>query len=215
MNPRELKGLQVDRLKVIAVHSRRGHHRYWLCVCACGRRLSVRQDHLTGRRVKSCGCWRQETRTTCGGLARTPEHKAWWAMIDRCTNRMHPQFKDYGGRGIAVCERWRGPNGCQNFVADMGLRPTAEHTLDREDNNKGYDAANCRWVPMLVQQNNKRSNNVIEWNGEKLTESQWCRRQGLPIRMIGRRLRAGWPLDIAMTRSPSRRSWLRDARVET
>lgn len=79
----------------------------------------------------------------------------WAGMVNRCTNPKHERYADYGGRGITVCDRWLGPQGVTNFIADMGERPEGL-TVDRKDNDKGYSPDNCRWATYVVQNNNRR-----------------------------------------------------------
>ena len=87
---------------------------------------------------------------TSGG--RTPEYRAWESMVQRCTNPKHAKWKTYGGRGIAVCDRWRS---FAAFLEDMGLRPSTEHSLDRKDNDRGYEPGNCRWATRKEQMRNR------------------------------------------------------------
>jgi hypothetical protein len=91
-----------------------------------------------------------------------PEHYTWRTMRDRCNNPNHKSYKAYGGRGITICERWLV---YENFLADMGPRPSKQHSLDRIDNNKGYSPENCRWTDWATQQKNKSSTRIYT-NGE-------------------------------------------------
>lgn len=93
--------------------------------------------------------------------------------MSRCYNKMDKNYKNYGGRGIVVCDRWR--TSFQAFLSDMGERP-AGHSLDRKDNSVGYEPKNCRWATRTQQNRNKRTNCVIEFNGEKLCVSEWAER---------------------------------------
>lgn len=104
----------------------------------------------------------------------SPEHKAWAAIKQRCYNPNASKYKYWGGRGITVCERWL--NSFENFLADMGKRPSDKHSLDRFPNKEGnYEPGNCRWAT-IEQQNENRSNNVIiEYNGEKYTQRKFIR----------------------------------------
>jgi hypothetical protein len=116
-------------------------------------------------------------------------------MINRCKNTSQKAFPRYGGRGIVVCDRW---TKFENFYADMGERPIG-HTLDRIDNDLGYEPGNCRWATVSEQNRNKRSNHVIEYNGEKLCISEWARRVGIDGKTIRRRLDVGWSVEKALT----------------
>jgi hypothetical protein len=104
------------------------------------------------------------------GMTDTPEWRAWKGMVERCTSPTHKAWAHYGGRGIKVCKRWLT---FENFYADMGPRPDGM-TLDRENNNRGYSPANCRWATWDEQQNNRRSNVYLTLDGETKTLKQWA-----------------------------------------
>lgn len=105
-----------------------------------------------------------------------PEYGVWEAMIARCTNPRTKQYKDYGARGITVCDRWRD---YRNFIADMGRRPSTAHTIERQNNARGYGPGNCVWETRRAQQNNTRRNRFIELNGQRVTVAQAARELGL------------------------------------
>ena len=131
--------------------------RHWECKCDCGKACRVAARGLRCGRVKSCGCLRRDAtgkRFSKHGQSRTPEYRAWRGMKARCTNPNGHKFKDYGGRGIAICERWQ--HSFEGFLADMGPRPSSEHSLDRIDNNGNYEPGNCRWATRLQQMQNQR-----------------------------------------------------------
>jgi len=130
----------------------------WMCQCNCGAPLKM----ITGqnlRHTKSCGCLLLERPSgpdhpsTTHGLSSHPLYGTWGNMRSRCLCRTHPSYPDYGGRGITICERW---NDFPLFLTDMGNRPTPRHTLDRIDNNQGYNPSNCRWATAQQQQRNRR-----------------------------------------------------------
>jgi hypothetical protein len=115
-------------------------------------------------------------------------------MISRCTNPKFPGYKNYGGRGITVCERWRQ---YEHFLADMGERPHGM-TIERKDNDGNYEPDNCRWATRLEQANNKRTNVFIEFDGKRMTRSQWERELGLGSTTLRNRLRNGKSIEEAM-----------------
>jgi hypothetical protein len=149
------------RLTVLARAETVGNMLTWRCRCSCGNETVAYGSNLRRGHSRSCGCLKIEvtlTRCTTHGEARhgklTPEYRAWAALINRCENPQNPRFKDYGGRGITVCERWR--SSYETFLADMGRRPSPRHSLDRIDNNGHYEPANCRWATASEQRRNQR-----------------------------------------------------------
>jgi hypothetical protein len=120
---------------------------------------------------------------------RTPTYTAWNNMIARCYRPSFEQFKDYGGRGIRVCDAWRTFKG---FYADMGSKP-AGLTLDRIDNDGNYEPGNCRWVAMAMQQSNRRNNRRITFAGKTMTVARWSRETGISEETLRRRVLAGMP----------------------
>ena len=123
------------------------------------------------------------------GLSGTPEYDAWKSMKRRCFNPNHKQYSYYGGRGIAVCDRWLN---LENFLADMGSRPTAKHSLDRIDNNGDYSPKNCKWSTKAEQEHNKRNNRLITIGCVTLTIAQWTKEMGFSEHRINGRLNSGW-----------------------
>ena len=110
-------------------------------------------------------------------MTNTPEYRSWAAMITRCTNPNAPQFKNYGGRGIFVCEDWL--NSFECFFNDMGLKPSKKHSIDRIDNNFGYNKANCKWSNAVEQCSNKTNNRKYLYKNETLTVTEISRRTGI------------------------------------
>jgi hypothetical protein len=122
-------------------------------------------------------------------------------MVDRCTNLKHKDYFNYGGRGIEICERWKK---FENFLEDMGERPSREFSIDRINNNKGYFPGNCRWATMKEQCNNRRNNKTITFNGETKTLAQWSEEIGTPLHVLWLRLSYGWSVERMLT-EPVRR----------
>lgn len=127
---------------------------------------------------------------------RTPEYNIWAHIIGRCTCPTNRAYKWYGARGIGVCDHWRK---FENFLADMGKRPSRHHQIDRINNNDGYYPGNCRWVTSKENNNNRRGNVLIEWRGEQHTASQWSISTGIPANVIRSRVRLGWAAEDALT----------------
>lgn len=158
---RDLTGRVFGRLTVIEMAERgpRGLAQ-WRCVCSCGTVKVVRSNNLIHGGTISCGCKRRETNSygLVHGYCRrgngAPEWFCWAAMVARCTQPRHAQWRHYGGRGITVCSRWL--ESFENFLADMGRRPGRGFSLDRIDNDRGYGPGNCRWTTAKVQARNNR-----------------------------------------------------------
>lgn len=164
------KGDRFGRLTVLNEMRNRDHrgYRQYRVSCTCGLKKVICSFNLT-RGTRSCGCLQREKSSeilskirplahakqiTHGHTLRS-EYKIWSGMIQRCENSNRPNFKDYGGRGIRVCKRWR--KSYVAFFSDMGARPSPLHSLDRYPNNDGdYKPSNCRWATKSQQQNNRR-----------------------------------------------------------
>jgi hypothetical protein len=155
----DMAGRVFGRLTVLNFSHVAKKRSYWRCVCGCvaGTVRIVRTDHLKSGNTKSCGCLQREM---TGGIHRThgryetPEYHAWESMKQRCYNKRHASYSDYGGRGITMCDRWL--ESFENFFSDMGKKPSAHHSIDRRDNDGNYDPSNCRWATDSEQRRNKR-----------------------------------------------------------
>jgi hypothetical protein len=161
------------------------------CKCDCGNEVVVIINNLTRGLTKSCGCLNDETRVavnTKHGLTESSEHHIWSAMLQRCTNPKHTYYHNYGGRGIRVCERWLE---FENFLADMGRRPSPRHTLDRKDNDGDYCPDNCKWSTREEQCRNRRYNVRLTINNETKLLVEWAEEYGLKPSTVRRRLRVG------------------------
>ncbi len=163
-----------------------------LCECQCGTKKTIRTDALSSGDSMSCGCWAREfhkDRLTTNDLSRTTEYRTWWHIIDRCYNPDNPSYDDYGGRGIGVCDRWR--YSVEDFVLDVGKRPSPDLELDRINNNGNYEPSNVRWTTRTVQARNTRRNRHAEFNGIIMCLSEWCEILGVSRETIRTPLNRG------------------------
>lgn len=168
---------------------------FWLFKCECGTEKEIRATSVKSGNTKSCGCFHIDTARNLGyanathGLSTTPEYRVWKAMVDRCHNPDNRHFKNYGARGITVCERWRS---FDHFFKDMGQRPSPKLTLERDDNNGPYSPENCRWATRKEQINNRRNTRIIDTPWGPMSVSEAAARVGLSINLFGARVVKGW-----------------------
>ncbi len=152
----DLLGHDFERLHVVGKHSKRGSRWLWECLCECGNTTKATSWDLRSGHTKSCGCLRKELNAMAGfidGRMKSDTWKTWRAMKVRCLYPSNPSYKNYGGRGIAICPRWLD---FKNFYEDMGERPEGM-TIDRINVNGNYEPDNCRWATRKQQQQNKRA----------------------------------------------------------
>jgi hypothetical protein len=131
------------------------------------------------------------------GSGGSPEYRAWKNMLTRCLYKCHKDYHRYGGRGITVCERWR--TSFANFLADMGLKPSPKHSIDRIDGSGNYEPSNCRWATQSEQMSNTSRNVNITFRGMTRNLSQWCELLGVSREMVRGRLARGWTVERAFT----------------
>lgn len=210
---KDYSGMRWGRLTAVALALRsetRDHK--WRFACDCGGEIVTNIKLVKAGKTSSCGCLFREmmaARNTTHGLSSVhqDEYRIWKNMRARCQSPTNKSFPDYGGRGIAVCERWQD---FANFIADMGPRPSGA-SLDRVDVNSGYGPENCRWVGAVEQANNKRNNRVIEWGGVAKTLQQWCAEYGVEPSKVRYRLSQGMTLEAALTSGDLRRNGRRNS----
>jgi hypothetical protein len=191
---RDLTGERFGRLLVLMrVENSKNKKSQWLCKCDCGKEVKITVDKLNSGVTRSCGCLHNELlmeRSRTHGLSHTRLFSIWCGMKSRCYNSHQPRYNDYGGRGIIICDEWF--NDFKAFY-DWGMANGYQDNLsiDRINNDKGYSPDNCRWADSDEQQRNKRSNIVIEHNGENRTLAEWCRIYGVNRTTAKTRLKSG------------------------
>jgi len=154
------------------------------CTCECGQCKTIKVGDFG--KTQSCGCL---LLLAIGSSKHRLSKTTWSSMRKRCNFDWHHAYKNYGGRGIKVKERWNNLEfGFENFLEDMGYRPSNEMSLDRIDVNDDYYKENCRWADRKTQSNNRRTNIVLELDGETKTLSEWCEVFGKSIQMISHRV---------------------------
>jgi len=197
---RDVSGQEFGNLIAITPTSKRDGRRgvIWKCQCKCGNFCEASLNVLMYGGKKSCGCLPKGFFKTHGMSVNSPEYRAWVSMKSRCYDPNFVDFERYGGRGIKVCDEWR--DSFENFYADMGPRPSKEHSLDRYPNNDGdYSPINCRWATSIQQHRNKSSNRLLTLNGVTKCMSEWAECLGVSKHVIYMRLKKGWSLEQALT----------------
>ena len=182
----------------------------WLCVCECGAAKNVQSTHLKNGTSKSCGCIAREklaSRNFVHGDSKNNRlYRIWCHMIGRCYNETDARYSSYGGRGIDVCEEWKTNYSVfKEWALANGYSDSL--SIDRKDNDSGYNPANCRWATPQMQSNNRRSNHLIEYNGETKTMTEWAECLGIKIGTLKDRLyRLNWPPEKALSTPARKRS---------
>lgn len=177
----------------------------WLCKCECGNETVIKGSDARTGHIKSCGCWRRQNSKnmlTKHGQRHTRLYHIWCGMKTRCNNPKDIGYNLYGGRGIRVCEEWS-----QDFMSfyrwanENGY--TDKMTIDRIDANGNYCPENCRWETQKAQQNNRRNNHVISYNGETHNLAEWAEITNIKAGTIYNRLKRGWTVERALTTKAS------------
>ena len=185
----EIKGKRFGKLVAIEEDGRIGTNVAWICKCDCGNVIRVRASSLLSGNTTSCGCKRIES-ITKHNMTNSPLFNVWRNMKERCENKSYKSYENYGGRGVKVCNEWKEFSVFYEWAMDNGYERGL--SIDRIDNDGGYNPANCRWVKMRTQSRNRRTNVVLEYDGEKHCLADWAKILGINRNTIGWRYRNGW-----------------------
>ena len=166
------------------------------CVCDCGNTINVRLADICKGYTTSCGCFNRENQSSIRSKivdgeksSDHPLYETWCGIIKRCYNPRCASFKNYGGRGIAVCDRWR--KSFESFASDMGARPEG-FSIERKNNDGDYSPDNCIWADRVEQASNTRISKKILFEGKFITHSELDRRLGLVNTTTCKRAKRGW-----------------------
>ena len=205
----DLTGKKFGRLKVLRFAFVKDCA-YWECICDCGNVVNVRGCCLTTGHTQSCGCLQKEkaaknniNNNVTHGMTKTRIYKRWTGIKNRCQNPHSKDYKNYGGRGISVCDEWQEFIPFYDWAVSNGYRD--DLTIDRIDVNGNYEPSNCRWVTTKEQNGNKSDTHHISYKGETLTIPLWCEKFGLNYQTMVSRLHRGWSME-RIESTPARRS---------
>lgn len=197
---RDLTNMKFFRLTAIRdVGKSKDGHRLWECLCDCGATKIESSHYLLSGKAKSCGCWssertimfNKETKTK-HGQRYTRLYNIWHGIKRRTSNPTDAGYKNYGGRGIYMCQEWH--NDFASFHAwAMSNGYKEDLSIERIDNEGPYTPENCKWVTQKDQANNRRSSRYVEYMGKTLTLSQWATELGIPSARIYKRAQQNLP----------------------
>jgi hypothetical protein len=173
--------------------------------CPCGKRFETHVQSVKAGLTRSCGCLQDSTRRSpkkkTSDLSRKHVlYEAWWSMLRRCRDPKNKSFKNYGARGISVCDRWLK---FENFLADMGTKPSSIHSIDRMDNDGNYEPSNCQWATPDQQARNRRPPKFLGRERDPDGFMATCEIAGISQWAVRSRLRRGWSIQEALN-TPSR-----------
>lgn len=189
----------LDRVKDI---EKNDGYAYWKCKCDCGKITIVPSNHLKSGHTRSCGCLQREKvkeSATTHGLSKEKLHNIWMSMISRCENISNSSYRNYGARGVTVCQEWK--SDFMTFYTWAIINGYREGlSIERKDVNGNYEPDNCTWATYKEQQNNKRNNHFITFNGRTQTMTQWAEEIGISCGTLSNRINvAKWSVERALT----------------
>ena len=194
-------GERYGRWLVLGRFKRESNSSQAFCKCDCGTEKYVRFTHLKSGRSVSCGCYRKELYTV-HGKSDFRIYQVWADMKGRCQNKKDRNYKNYGGRGVSVCEEWQEFQPFMEWALVNGYADAL--TIERIDNNGNYEPDNCKWVMQSEQCQNRRSCNYITYKGITKNITQWAKETGLHRAVLYYRISSGWSIEKAFT-TPSQR----------
>jgi hypothetical protein len=197
-------GNRYGKLTVVEFSHRLKYRMFWICECDCGVVKKIDAEGFLSGKTKSCGCLQKKPaagfKSTHGEAYKnkTKEYMIWASMKGRCLCATNKAYKDYGGRGIMICDRWLR---YENFLSDMGRSPGKDYSIDRKDNDGNYEPSNCFWATRTHQNNNKRNNRNISYTGEVKTLAQWSTHLCIKYQTLHSRLNhLGFSIERAFTK---------------
>jgi hypothetical protein len=201
-NPRfkDLTGKTFGLWSVVSYAGKRKNNLLWNCRCMCGVEKVVQGTNITSGKSAGCGCVQYAKlteRNTKHGLSDHPLYGVWSSVKQRCNPAFKDKFEGWAGRGIKICDRWA--NSFEHFLVDMGERPSADHQIERKDNDGDYEPGNCIWATRTEQMRNMRRNRIVTFNGREMTLTEAIKECGIPGGTVHGRLRIGWDVDRALT----------------
>jgi hypothetical protein len=194
-------GEKFNRLQVLSFSHKKGDRYFLSCICDCGNQSVIREDSLKNGHAKSCGCIAKEAlslRTSTHGMTDSRTYNIWKAMKHRCSGASKDERAKvhYFEKGIIVCDKWKEFPG---FLEDMGEAPDGL-SIDRKNNDAGYNKENCRWATPKQQMNNTSRNRMLTANGVTRTLSEWADILGCKRSVIGHRIgKLGWDVEKAVS----------------
>lgn len=207
----DLTGQTFNQLTAIKIAYIKNRKPYWEWKCDCDNIKVIDIYSVISGSIKSCGCLRSKImsqKTSKHNMSKTRIFRIWSLMKDRCYNSKSTQYINWGGRGIKVCDEWLGENGFINFynwamangyIEEQLPNGRNKLELDRIDNDGNYEPSNCRWATHKQQQNNKRNNRLITYNGETRNITEWTEFMRFPKYLLKNRLDYGWSIEKALT----------------
>lgn len=196
---KDITGKKFGMLTVIEYVETKNHRAMFKCVCDCGKECVKVGSLLTAGKTRSCGCLaKNNTDQTTHGLSKTHLYGVWCTMKSRCHNKNSQRYSLYGGRGVVVCDEWL--HDFKSFYDWSYANGYNEKlTLDRIDVNGNYSPENCRWVDMKTQNNNRRNNNLMTYNGKTQTLHQWADEYGIRYGTLWARINTyNWSIEKAL-----------------